>query len=135
MLVLDEIAEVLWMLHGRHQPQPINSSVAFEDQFPMGLDIDMWRCLERHLEVILPPLELDEVGHCYLPEGLVTIWDFANYVAWYRPDWDPPCQFTFVAWREAQIFAGVRHMLCDALSVEADEVVRSARLMGDLGAE
>lgn len=135
MRVLDEIAEALWILHGRPQPQPIVDSVALEDQFPTGLDDDMWCWLQLRLEVVLPPLEFvgDEV--CYFPEGMQTIWDLANYVVWYRPDWEPPREFTFVAWREAQVFAGVRNILCDALSVKADDVVRSARLMGDLGAE
>lgn len=135
MNALGEIAHALWELHGRPTPVPIVSSVALEDQFPEGLDGEMWNRLERRLEVILPPLEFVEDGICRLPEGMQTIWDFANHVAWYRPDWEPPRETTFIAWREAQVFAVVRHILADALNVGREEVVRSARLMGDLGAE
>jgi hypothetical protein len=50
-------------------------------------------------------------------------------------EWVLPSPLQEATWREAQVFAGVRAVLVDALNVDPEEAVRTATLQGDLGAE
>jgi hypothetical protein len=69
------------------------------------------------------------------PRGWTTVWDLADYLAERRPGWGAPTGRELPDWREAQIFVCVRACLVEALNVSPEEVVRSARLMADLGVE
>ena len=66
-------------------------------------------------------------GHWLLPEGYETIWDLVEVAADMHPDWEPPEERTVAAWRNAQVFAGVRDVMVDALAVEPQDVTRQTR--------
>lgn len=128
MRVLDEIAQAVEQARGRRW-RPART-VALADLFPGAVDEPLWRALARRLRCELPPLWRGR-----LPPGIETVWDLADWVAWQRPGLEPPTERTADAWAEAQVFIVVRETLVEALNVEPREVVRSARLMYDLGAE
>ena len=73
------------------------------------------------------------LGHWFLPDGFDSIWDLVDAVTDAYPEWEPPEARTEAAWRNAQIFAGVKVTLVDALSVRPSAVTREARLKRDLG--
>ena len=130
MRVLDEMAESLYIARGRPWPRSPVRSVALADQVIAPIDAPLWRSIGRRLRCELPPLR-----HGNLPAGFRTVWDLADWVAWQRPGLEPPRERTAEAWADAQVFVVVRETLVEALNVEPREVVRSARLMHDLGAE
>jgi hypothetical protein len=74
-------------------------------------------------------------GRWFLPDGFEAVWNLVDHACYYHPDWEPPAARTVEAWREAQIFAGVRIVLVEAGSLDPAEVVREARLTRDLGLE
>jgi hypothetical protein len=109
--------------------------VALPDQFHRPITPRLWAVLEKALACPLPPLECSSGGLSF-PHGWTTVWDVAAYLAEQRPGWEAPSSGEGVDnWREAQVFAGVRGCLIEALNVPVEAVVRSARLTADLGAE
>ena len=132
MRVLDEVAEAVHLARG-WLPQPIVSSTRLEDQFPRPVTRARWQAACDHLGTRLPPVVLDQ-GHWFLPDEIETIWDMVDLVARHRPGWEPPAERTVAAWRDAQVFIGVRGVLVDTLNAYPKEVVRKARLRTDLGA-
>jgi hypothetical protein len=74
-------------------------------------------------------------GHWFLPDSFATIWDLVELAARAHPEWELPTARTVAAWRNAQIFAGVRITLAEAGSLDEKQVVREARLKADLGLE
>lgn len=130
MRVLDEIADAFHTARHRREPRPILSSIRLDDQFGYPITDARWRAVERRLGCPLPPLEFDQ-GHWWLPPGLETVWDLATYVEHLRPDWEPAARTT-AAWRDAQVFAGVREVLVMAGNLDESTVVREARLRADL---
>jgi hypothetical protein len=134
MRVLDELANAFQAARENRLPRPILSSVRLEDQLGPFLRPVGWNAVQRYLGCLLPPLEFDQ-GHWWLPAGLVTIWDLAEYVARSRPEWEPPLVTSPAAWLEAQVFAGVRDVLAYAGNIDPEEISRPARLGADLGLE
>lgn len=134
MRVLDELADAFHAGRGERVPRPVVTSVGLEEQFGYPVTAARWAAVERRLGCPLPQLAFDQ-GHWWLPQGFDTVWDLAAHVARSRPDWEAPREQTPAAWREAQVFAGVRAVLVDAGNVEPVEVVRPARLMADLRLE
>jgi hypothetical protein len=131
MRVLDEVAAAINLARAVC-PRPVVSTFGLDDQFTYTLDPQGWAAIQRHLGCKLPPLVFAQ-GHWLLPEGFVTIWDLVEVAADAHPDWDPPEARTVAAWRNAQVFAGVKESLVEALNVEPSAVKREARLMRDLG--
>src|SRR4051794_19336647 len=114
MRALDEVAEAINRARGR-APRPVVSAAGLPEQFGRALTPRDWAVIRRHLACDLPPLEFAH-GHWLLPAGLATVWDLADRAA-ARPDWDPPAARTEAAWREAQVFAGVREIVAEAFGV------------------
>ena len=136
MNVLDELAQALHVVRGEKHPWQIVNSIFLADQFGGRVTIAKWVVLERELQTPLPPLGFERGRYC-LPAELQSkpIWSLIPYVLEYHPDWKWPEERTLAAWRDAQIFAGVREAVVEAAGVDADEVVRSATLAKDLGFE
>jgi hypothetical protein len=134
MRILDEVADAVQIAHKR-RPRPVLLSVKLEDQFDgLAVMAANWQRMERHLACTLPPLEFDQ-GHWWLPDGLVTIWDLCKCVASQHVDWEQPDEKTSAAWKNAQIFARVRHTLVEVGNLYPEQVVREARLQRDLRLE
>jgi hypothetical protein len=106
--ILDELADAYHRAQGCPQPRRITLATTLVGCFPTA---------KR------------------LPTEWVDLWEIADDLARRYPDWEPLHERTATAWREAQIFVGVRQVLVEALNVEPNQVVRSARLVADLGAE
>lgn len=133
MRVLDEVATAIRLARGSGR-LPILTPFGLEWQADQPLTPREWSVIQKHLGCDLPPLEFVQ-GHWFLPDGFATIWDLADCVACAHPEWESPAERTEGAWREAQIFAGVRIVLVEALNVDFHQVTRGARLKRDLGAE
>ncbi len=133
--VLDELANALSAAQGGPSPRRIATSVELRRQFSLPITPSRWAALERQLAVPLPPLERRADGLWSFPHGWTTVWDVAGYLADHSPAWQVPQLQAVAAWREAQVFVGVRACLMEALNVSVEQVVRPARLMADLGAE
>jgi hypothetical protein len=131
MRVLDEVAEAIRRARGCRQ-QPVLTPFALEEQFDYPLTTREWAVIQQHLRCPLPPLEFTQ-GHWFLPDGFATIWDLVDHAARWHPEWEFPVVRTEEAWREAQIFAGVKIEIMGALAVESMAVTRRARLKADLG--
>lgn len=134
MRVLDEVAAAINLARDESTPRPLVSAFGLEDQFAYTLHPHGWAALQRYLGCELPPLVFAQ-GHWLFPEGYETIWDLVEVAADAHPDWDPPEERTVAAWRNAQVFAGVRDVMVDALNVDPEQVTRMVRLKRDLGAE
>ena len=84
----------------------------------------------------LPPSErfIAGAGDLGFPVPIVFAWAAAlsEFVAAHHPDWERPAERTQGAWRNAQVFAGVRSVLVDAGNLDPNDVVRPARLVPDL---
>jgi hypothetical protein len=132
MRVLDEVAEAIRRARGSRQ-RSVLAPFGLEQQFGYPITAREWTAIERHLACPLPPVEFTQ-GHWFLPDGFETIWDLVDHAARWHPEWEPPADRTEAAWREAQIFAGVRVVVAEALAVEPKAVTRQARLKADLGA-
>jgi hypothetical protein len=133
--ILDELADAIEIVRGHQVPRRIVSSVDLCQQFGVPITPALWSSLGRELACPLPPLEKREDESWSFPQGWATVWDLADHIAGCRPGLEPPQGRTEKDWREAQIFVGVSACLVEALNVDPEQVVRSARLMGDLGAE
>jgi hypothetical protein len=133
MRVLDEVAEAIRRARGSRQ-RPVLTPFGLEAQFDFPITAREWDAIRAHLACPIPALAFDQ-GHWFLPAGFETIWDLVDVAARFHPEWDRPVARTEDAWREAQIFAGVKIELVYALSVDPKQVTRKARLKHDLGAE
>jgi hypothetical protein len=133
--VLDELADALSAAHGHPCPRRIAGTVGLPGQFGLPITPSRWAALEQRLACSLPPLQRRGDGLWSFPRGWTTVWDLADYLAERRPGWGFPSGRELADWREAQIFVCVRDLLVEALNVSPEQVVRSARLMEDLGAE
>lgn len=133
MRVLDEVAIAIRRARGSGR-RPILTPFGLEQQADSPFTPREWAVIQKHLACDVPPLQFAQ-GHWFLPDGFATIWDLVDCAARFRPDWETPAERTEAAWREAQIFAGVKIELVDALSIDAKLVTRKARLKRDLGAE
>lgn len=130
MRVLDEVH----IARGQHYPRPVRDGERLEVLIGPMLTGARWAAAARHLGCPLPPATFDQ-GHWFLPDGFVTVWDLAAHVARERSEWEPPAERTPAAWQEAQVFAGVREVLVDAVNLYPEEVTRGARLRADLHME
>jgi acyl carrier protein len=133
MRVLDEMADAFHRIRvrGGCGRREVISSDRLEDQFGSPVAPEHWASLERRLDCLLPPLEFDQ-GPGWLPRGLITVWDLAAYISAHGPFWAAPRELTTSAWREAQIFAGVREVLVEAGNLDPEQITRPARLVADL---
>jgi hypothetical protein len=130
--ILDELAEALHGAEGSPVPRRVVSSVELWRQFRLPITPARWRAVSARLGLPLPPL-LRQCGNLWtFPEGWTTVFDLAEYIARHWPEWTAPDPCKEADWREAQVFAGVRACLMEACNLDADEVVRPARLMADL---
>jgi hypothetical protein len=132
MRVLDEVADAICSVRVRFLP--LLSDFRLETIFERPVTPKEWGAIARSLACRLPPLEF-VLGHWFLPEGFETIWDLVERAARAHPDWEPPAERTAAAWRNAQVFAGVRTVLAYAGALDQKQVVREARLKRDLGLE
>lgn len=130
MRVLDEVAYAICSVRGRFIP--LLSEFDLQELLELLPTPERWAELEHFLGCSLPPLDFVQ-GHWFLPDGFETLWDLVDHVSLVRPDWDPPAEYTVVAWRNAQIFAGVRRCLADAGSLDEKDIFRESRLKADLG--
>ena len=133
--VLDELADALSAAQWDFRPRRIAASVELRRQFGLPITPSRWAVLEQLLTCPLPPLERRRRGLWTFPHDWTTVWDVAAYLAERRPNWQPPHGRAPVEWQEAQVFVGVRTCLVESLNVSPEEVVRSARLQADLGAD
>ena len=133
MRVHDEVADAIRRAGGR-APRPVVSSFQLQELFEWPITPKQWALIQKHLGCPLPPLEFVQ-GHWFLPDGYETIWDLMEVAADAHPEWELPAERTEAAWRNAQVFAGVRICLADAGSLDPEDVVREARLRRDLGLE
>jgi hypothetical protein len=134
MRVLDEVADAVHLARGERCPRPVRAGERLDDLIGGAATDRRWAAAARHLGCPLPPVRFDQ-GHWFLPTGFETVWDVVDHVARHRRDWEPPAERTAAAWREAQVFAGVRSVLVDAGNLEPAEVTRGARLRADLRLE
>ena len=128
MRVLDEVAAAINLAREEPGPRPVISAFGLEEQFTYTLHPNGWAAIQRHLGCKLPPLVFVQ-GHWLLPDGFTTIWDLVEVAADAHPDWDPPETRTEAAWRNAQVFAGVRDVMVDALCVDPKDVTRKTRFI------
>lgn len=133
--LLDELAASLHGCQGGRAPRRVHGSADLKDQFGLPITPSRWAELSQQLTCRLPPLERRSDGLWSFPRGWTTVWDMGAYVAERHPDWQPRAGGTVEDWVEAQVFVGVRDVMVEALNVDEEEVVRSARLQQDLGAE
>lgn len=134
MRVLDEVAEAVQLARGGRLPRPVREAVRLDECVGAAVTGARWAAAARHLGCPLPPVSFDQ-GHWFLPDEFPTVWELADHVARHRPDWEPPAARTAAAWREAQVFAGVREVLAEAGNLDPAEITRSARLRKDLHME
>jgi hypothetical protein len=131
MRVLDEVAEAIRRARGPRQ-RPVLTPFGLEEQFDRPITPREWTAIQRHLACSLPPLEFVQ-GHWFLPDGFATIWDLVEHARRCHFDWEPPVVRTEEAWREAQIFAGVKIALVNMFALNPKTVMRSACFIDDLG--
>ena len=132
---LDELAEALHAAQGQPVPRRVVGLLELRQQFGLPITPTRWAELGRRLPCALPPLERRPDGLWSFPRGWRTVGDLAAYISERSPGWLAPHRTSAAEWREAQVFAGVRACLVEALNVSPEEVVRGARLTADLGAE
>lgn len=132
---LDDLAEAFHAANGPRYPRRVARSDELFRQFGLPITPSRWAELERHLGCVLPPLERCRDGLWSFPRRWETVWDLARYLNDVCPDWQPPPAACAADWLEAQVFIGIRETLVEALNVDKERVVRSARLMADLGAQ
>lgn len=132
MRVLDALADAFHLARAGGGPRAVVSSDSLADQFAGPLLPADWVRLQRALPANLPPLGFAG-GRWVPPRGWRDVWQVADYLSARLPDWEPTDARSVAAWREAQVFAGVRSVLVEAGGVEPERVVRPARLMADLG--
>src|SRR5262249_5372895 len=125
MRVLDEVAAAIRLARGR-TPPPVASTFDLLALCGGPLVPNRWAAIGRHLACELPPLVFTQ-GHWFLPDGFVTIWDLVDRACDYHPDWERPVAHTVDAWREAQIFAGVRTALAEASGADPQAITRESR--------
>jgi hypothetical protein len=130
MRVLDEVAEAIRTARGLSHP--VLTTFGLEELFEPPITPEQWGAMQQSLACSLPPLEFVQ-GHWFLPAGFATIWDLVDLAARVHPEWEVPATRTAAAWREAQIFAGVRFVVAKAGALDLEQVVREARLKADLG--
>jgi hypothetical protein len=128
MRVLDEVADAIRIARGGIA-HPIRSSVVLEDLFGGPVATGQYAAMQKHLGC--PLLEFDQ-GHWFAITDFLTVWELVAYIAVHHPDWELPRAPTVAAWRNAQVFAGVRAVLMDAGNLDPNEVVREARFVRDL---
>jgi hypothetical protein len=133
--VLDELAEAFHRGRGGPVPRVVVTSTALADQFGGPVTPARWVALRRRLWCLLPPLEGSAKTGWSVPAECATVWDLADHVAADRPEWQPPAERTARAWREAQIFIGVRAVLVEAGNLDPEKIERPARLTDDLRLE
>jgi hypothetical protein len=131
---LDEVAAALHVVRGRPSSRRIVNSVKLALQFASDFGAKDWRRLERELDVVLPPLEARKAVLDF-PSKWETVFDVADYLAAKRLEFEPPPERTLAAWRNAQIFAGVRDALEDATGLRPQMIHREASFVKDLGFE
>jgi hypothetical protein len=131
---LDELAEALHLTNGAPRPRRVAASVTLWDQFGQPITPKRWAALEGKLACPLPALESRGDGLWSFPSGWRTVWDLAAHLLEQRPSWHLPSQLTLADWQNAQVFAGVRSTLVEALNVDAEDIHRPSRLQADLGA-
>jgi hypothetical protein len=127
MRALDEVAEAIRRAHGRRRRPAVVSGFGLEEHFDGAVAPEEWNAIREHLACPLPPLEFFQ-GYWFLPAGFKTIWDLVEHALDAHPELEPPTARTVAAWREAQIFAGVKIVMIEALGVDPEAVVRSARI-------
>jgi hypothetical protein len=130
MRVLDEVADAIRIARER-TPQPVLSTFSLLEQFGGAITPRHWSVIQRHLGCDFPPLEFVQ-GHWFLPAGFATIWDLVEHATLAHPEWEPPQDCTVAAWRNAQVFAGVRCIAAGFLGVEAEEIIRETRFVDQL---
>jgi hypothetical protein len=91
------------------------NSIKLAQQLPGDFTLQDWQRLECELNCLLPA-----------QSDFETVFDLADYVATQREDLEPPLDRSLAAWRNAQIFAGVRDCLAYAAGVEAHLIYREA---------
>jgi hypothetical protein len=124
---LDEVAAALHQVRGQPRPRPIVNSIKLRLQFPGDFTAKDWPRLERELDCLLPALENGELRRAW-----ETVFDLAAYLATKRVELDPPRERTLAAWRNSQVFAGVRDCMVEQLALQPYEVFREARFVEDL---
>ena len=133
--ILDEIAEAIDASKRPWRPRVLVETTDLCQQFSTPITPLLWHGIGARLRCILPPLKQRPDGRWIFPNHCRTVWELARVVARQHPDWEIPPSSQIEHWREAQVFVGVRACLVETLNVDAKEVVRSATLQGDLGAE
>src|SRR5262245_65634852 len=131
--VLDELADAFDMHDRRKRPKRVVASTQLVDQFELPVSPSLWQRLVRALRRSLPPLKPDGENWAF-PYGWTSVWDLAEHLAQAWPDLEPPHEQTVAEAHEARVYARVRYCLSEALNVDPEEVVRSARLVQDLDA-
>lgn len=124
---LDTLAAALHQVRGRPRPRRIVNSIKLCVQFPGDFTERDWQRLQDELDVLLPPLEAMTFPHRW-----ETVFDLADFVASKRPELSPPTERTLTAWRNAQVFAGVRDCIVEQLNFKPEEVWREASFVKDL---
>jgi acyl carrier protein len=130
MRILDEVAAAIRLARGG-RTVPIRSSVMLVEQFDGPMTVSQWDLLHHHLGCPLPQLEFVR-GQWFRTDSLQTVWDLVADVSRYHPDWELPAELTSAAWRNAQIFAGVRAVMVECLAMPAEQVTRSTQFLEDL---
>jgi hypothetical protein len=115
-------------------PRRLVSSLALRDQFSLPITPTRWTALAQELACPLPPLQRQPGKLWSFPQGW-TVRDLAHYLSVQRPELGPPGPCTEADWYAAQVFVGVRACVAEAGCLDEAQVVRSARLMADLGLE
>jgi hypothetical protein len=133
--ILDEIAEAIDATKRPWRPRVLVATTDLRHQFSSPITPRLWQGIGARLNCILPTLRKSPNGRWIFPNHCKTVWELARVVASQHPDWEIPLSSQYELWREAQVFVGVRACLVEVLNVNEEEVVRSATLQGDLGAE
>ncbi len=134
MRALDDVAEAIRSFRSSsRRTTPVVRSIALRDQFSLPVTPSVWLYLEKELNHSLPPLCKSPQGLWDLPLNWQTVFDLAEYVA-QRSDRIGPKDYSTAEWVNAQIFAGVRTQLLDALNLKKCDIHRKSRLEQDLGA-
>ncbi len=130
MRVLDEVADAMRIARGG-LTVPVHSSVVLAELFVDPITPQQWSTMQSHLGCPLPAFEFDQ-GHWFRADEFQTVWEIVAHVAKQRHDWESPIEQSIAAWRNAQVFAGVRAAIAEAGNLDQEEVIRSARLKRDL---
>jgi hypothetical protein len=131
--LLPELADALHRLRGERQPRTVVSSLDLWQQFALPITPSCWRDLGEQLGCVLPELRRRTEGLWGFPARVERVLDLVEWVR-RAAGQEPISEVNVAIWEKAQIFAGVRSCLVDALNIDPEEVVPKARLMDDLGA-